>query len=250
MPDTLQAQPFHAALDAVIAGSDVSLAPWLTADAAGVAVYRNTVAKGRADALAGLFPTVEKLVGAEWFRDAALVFAAVHPPTNPVLDEYGQDFPAWLARFEPALALPYLPPVARMDLAWSRTHRAADSPILAAEDLAGQDLFGRRAVLHSAVRLFWFDWTAPSIWLVNRPDAMPNQDVDWAERAEGLAVYRPHMTVLHRRLSRAEWLFLDGCRRNLILGRVGLDVSRECPDADISRLFADLLTAGLFTRLV
>ncbi|MGV9010124.1 HvfC/BufC family peptide modification chaperone [Brevundimonas sp.] len=241
---------FHRALDAAITGSDGTLTPWLAGGDAGMVVYRNTVAKGRADALAGLFPTVERLVGPDWFRDAALIFAAEHPPTSPVLDDYGQDFPTWLARFEPALSLPYLPPVARMDLGWSRAHRAADAPVLTADDLAGRELFGVRAVLHPTVQLFWFDWTAPSIWLANRPDAAPDHIVDWIDRPEGLVLSRPDMTVLHRRLSRAEWLFLDGCRRNLALGRVGLDVSRECPDADISRLFSDLLTARLFTRLI
>lgn len=241
---------FHRALDTAITGSDQALTPWLAGSDAGLAVYRNTVAKGRADALAGLFPTVERLVGSDWFRDAALIFAVEHPPTSPVLDDYGQEFPAWLARFEPALALPYLPPVARMDLAWSRAHRAIDAPVLTAEDLAGRELFGIKAVLHPTVQLFWFDWTAPTIWLANRPDAQPDQVVDWIDRAEGLVLHRPDMTVMHRRLSRAEWLFLDGCRRDLALGRVGLEVSRDCPDADITRLFADLLTAGLFTCLI
>lgn len=245
MPEDL-----HRALDAAIIGPDQALMPWLAGEGAGLAVYRNTVAKGRADALAGLFPTVQRLVGEDWFRDAALIFAAGHPPTSPVLDEYGQAFPAWLARFEPAQPLPYLPPVARMDLAWSRAHRATDAPVLTADGLAGRELFGSRATLHPSVQLFWFDWTAPSIWLANRPDAAPDQVVDWTDRAEGLVLYRPDMTVLHRHLSRAEWLFLDGCRRDLPLGRVALEVLGQAPDTDIAPLFSGLLSAGLFTQMI
>lgn len=243
-------EDFHRALDAAIAGSDAGLTPWLAGDAPGLAVYRNTVAKGRADALASLFPTVQRLVGEECFRDAALIFAGDRPPTSPVLDDYGQAFPEWLARFEPAHSLPYLPPAARMDLAWSKAHRSVDAPVLTASGLAGRDLFGSFALPHPSVHLFWFDWTAPSIWLANRPDAAPDQVVDWTDRAEGLVLYRPDMTVLHRRLTRVEWLFLDGCRRNLPLGRVAMDVQRHAPDADISRVFSGLLSAGLFTRLI
>lgn len=241
---------FHRALDAAITGSDRNLTPLLAGSDAGLAVYRNTVAKGRADALAGLFPTVERLVGEDWFRDAALIFAAEHPPTSPVLDDYGQAFPTWLARFEPAQSLPYLPPVARMDLAWSRAHRAADAPVLTPDGLAGRDLFGSRATPHPSVQLFWFDWTAPSVWLANRPDSGADQVVDWTDSSEGLVIYRPDMTVLHRRLSRVEWLFLDGCRRDLPLGRVALEVHGQAPDTDIARLFSDLLSAGLFTQLI
>lgn len=241
---------FHRALDAAIIGSDQTLVPWLAGEGAGLAVYRNTVAKGRADALAGLFPTVQRLVGEDWFRDAALMFAAEHPPTSPVLDDYGQAFPDWLARFEPAQSLSYLPPVARMDLAWSRAHRAADAPVLTAEGPAGRDLFGSRTALHPSVQLFWFDWTAPSIWLANRPDATPDQGVDWIDQAEGIVIYRPDMAVLQRRLTHVEWSFLDGCRRDLPLGRVALEVQGQHPDADISHLFSSLLSAGLFTRLI
>lgn len=243
-------EDFHRALDAAITGPDQVLTPWLAGDGAGLAVCRNTVAKGRADALAGLFPTVQRLVGEDWFHYAALIFAAEHPPTSPVLDDYGQAFPDWLARFEPAQSLPYLPPVARMDLAWSRAHRAVDASVLTAEGLAGRDLFGSRATLHPSVQLFWFDWTAPSVWLANRPDAAPDQVVDWTDSPEGLVVYRPDMSVLHRRLSRAEWLFLDGCRRDLPLGRVALEVQGHAPDTDIARLFSGLLSAGLFTHLI
>lgn len=243
-------EDFHRALDAAITGPDQTLMPWLAGEGAGLAIYRNTVAKGRADALAGLFPTVQRLVGEDWFRDAALMFAAEHPPTSPVLDDYGQGFPDWLARFEPAQSLPYLAPVARMDLAWSRAHRAADASVLTAEGLAGRDLFGSRATLHPSVQLFWFDWTAASIWLANRPDANPDQVVDWTDNPEGLVIHRPDMTVLHRRLSRAEWLFLDGCLRDLPLGRVALEVQGQAPDTDIARLFSGLLSAGLFTHLI
>ncbi len=241
---------FHRALDAAITGSDGTLTPWLAGGDAGLAVYRNTIAKGRADALAGLFPTVERLVGPDWLRDAALIFADEHPPTSPVLDDYGQEFPAWLVRFEPAQSLPYLPPVARMDLAWSRAHRSADAPVLTADGLDGRDLFGSRATVHPSVNLFWFDWTAPSAWLANRPDSAPDQVVDWTDSPEGLVIHRPDMTVLHRRLSRAEWLFLDGCRRNLPLGRVALEVQGQAPDTDIAPLFSGLLSAGLFTHLI
>ncbi len=39
---------------------------------AGLSVYRNTIAKGCADALAAQFPTVERVVGPAWLAAAAL----------------------------------------------------------------------------------------------------------------------------------------------------------------------------------
>ena len=72
---------FEAAFTALLAGDEGALSHWLDADKGDQArldVYRNTVAKGRVDALAGLYPTVERLVGPDWFRQAGLIFASTY----------------------------------------------------------------------------------------------------------------------------------------------------------------------------
>jgi hypothetical protein len=239
----------------LFAGEAGALDPWLAADArsrAGLSVYRNTVAKARADALSGLFPTVERLVGADWFRQAALAFGGEAPPQTPVLDDYGLDFPAWLTAFPPAREMPYLAPVARLDLAWNRAHRSVDAPVLSAADVAGMPaaaLLAARASPHPSLQMFWFDWTVPSIWLANRPDADPGQDVVWTDTPEGLVILRPAMTVGQRRLSRSEWMFLDACRNGRTLGEAAIAAMRPDPRANLSQIFAALLSVGAFTRL-
>jgi hypothetical protein len=73
---------FQDALAEALSGSAAGLGPWLDAPEAqpGLTVYRNTVAKGCADALAANFPVVRRLVGADWFAAAALAFAGEEPP--------------------------------------------------------------------------------------------------------------------------------------------------------------------------
>ena len=248
-------EPFHIAMHAALSGDDSALAPWLRggeAGRAGLAVYRNTVAKARADALAALYPSIERLVGAEWFRDAALIFARSQPPSGPVMDDYGHGFPDWLETFPPAAGLPYLAPVGRLDRAWSEVHRAADAPVLTPSDVSGLSptvLFGARAVLHPAVRLFWFDWTAPSIWRANRPGSDPDRPVMWDAAPEGLLLVRPQDAVTHHALSEPQWRFLDACRRGAPLGRAAAMLRLDHPTLDLSRLFAALLGLGVFTRL-
>jgi hypothetical protein len=248
------ADPFETAFDAMLAGDDRALDVWLPADGSGrpgLAVYRNTVAKARADALAGLFPTVERLVGADWFRQAALAFAADLPPASAVLDDYGTTFPDWLAIFPPALDLPYLAPVARLDLAWSQAHRARDAMPLSSRDtvhLTPARLFTAHAGLHPSARLFWFDWTVPSIWCANRGDADASEAV-WEERPEGLLIVRPAGAVTWHRLSRAQWTFLTACARGDTLGQAARDAFATDPTLDLGTLFASLLTMGALSPL-
>lgn len=242
-------------MDAILAGDPNALDPWLgggEAGRAGLVIYRNTVARARADALAALYPTVLRLVGEAWFREAASIFCLEQLPAQPVMDEYGAGFPDWLAVFPPAAELPFLAPVARIDRAWSEAHRAVDAPVLDAAEvsrLVPGALFGARAALHPSVRMFWFDWTVPSVWLANRPGASANTPVVWDASPEGLVVLRPAMRVEHHPLSRPQWMFLDACRSGQPLGRVAASLALADPRLDLTRLFAELLGFGVFTCL-
>ena len=255
MHDSLtEPDSYETAFNAMLAGDDRALAAWLPADgsaAPGLAVYRNTVAKARADALSGLFPTVERLVGTDWFRQAALIFAEAAPPASAVLDDYGLAFPDWLVAFPPARDLPYLAPVARLDLAWSQAHRAPDAPSLSSRDtahLAPARLFTARTGLHPSARLCWFDWTVPTIWSANRADG-DAPDAVWEERPEGLLIVRPAGAVTWHRLSHPQWTFLKACRRGDTLGQAAQDAFASDPTLDLGTLFASLLTMGALTPL-
>jgi len=242
---------FHDAFEAALAGDDRALTPWLAEEADGLAVYRNTVAKGRADVLAAAFPTVVRLTGEDWFRGAALAYAREIPPDDPAMAGYGASFPAWLVNFAPARDLPYLAPVARLDRAFSETHAASDAPVLdprAAAELSPADLFAARAELHPSAKLFWFGWTVPSIWLSER-GFEPAEDLAFEPREEGLLIARPAMRVTATRLDRNAHAFLDACRRGRTLGQAAAEALRADPSTDLRTLFARLIEAGAFTHL-
>lgn len=242
---------FHDAFEAALAGDNQALTPWLADDAAGLAVYRNTVAKGRADVLAAAFPTVVRLTGEDWFRGAALAYARETPPDDPAMDRYGASFPAWLVNFAPARDLPYLAPVARLDRAFSEAHAAPDTPVLdarTAAELPPAGLFAARAELHPSARLFRFDWTVPSIWLSER-GFEPAVDLAFEPREESLLIARPAMQVMATRLDANAHAFLDACRRGRTLGQAAAEALRTDPSTDLRTLFARLIEAGAFTRL-
>lgn len=88
-------------------------------------IHRNTVMGALAGALRISCPTVEALVGEEFFDAAAAIFAEANPPTAAGLMAYGDGFAAFLENFAPAAALPYLGDVARLDRA---IERAAQAP--------------------------------------------------------------------------------------------------------------------------
>ena len=214
----------------------------------GFSVYRNTVVKGCIDALHANFPTVERLVGAEWFRAAAALHVHQFPPTDSRLLHYGADFAAFLDAFEPARNLPYLGNVARIDLAWIDVHTAADDPGLdvtsiasLAPDVLGQMVFPLRA----AVRWQWFPaQPAYTIWRCNREAVDVPAELDWS--GEGALLTRPAGRVMWQPISQAGCAFLDACAASKTLDQAAQAALDTEPSLDFMQLLGSLITAGVF----
>jgi hypothetical protein len=85
------------------------------------------VLKGCIDALQANYPAVARLVGDEWFRAAAAVFARAELPAHPTLLDYGAASPAFSSAFAPAGELPTSPTSRGSTGCWTEAHVAADA---------------------------------------------------------------------------------------------------------------------------
>jgi hypothetical protein len=215
----------------------------------GFAVYRNTVLKGCIDALQANYPAVARLVGDEFFRAAAAVYARANLPSQPMLMLYGEGFADFLAAFEPARELSYLPDVARLDRFWTEAHVAPDAPALEPGALAKLDAQAlQRQVLrpHPSARWAYFaSAPAHAIWERNRTDGPTDESpIDW--RGEGALVVRPREVVRWIRLDAAGCAFLDACAAGGTLGEASAAALAVNPHADLADLGASLFAAGAF----
>lgn len=211
------------------------------------AVYRNTVMSGWVDALQANHPAVARLVGAEWFRGAAMAYALEHPAHDARLMVYGDEFPEFLAACEAARDLPYLAGVARLDRAWTEAHVAADADTDAAflVSVPQHELGAVRIAAHPAARWAWFDALPVfTIWSRQHADEPAAGEIEW--RGEGALLTRPADTVQWRSATASECAFLDGCADSggTTLADAAAAALRVDPQADLAALFAGLLQAG------
>lgn len=215
------------------------------------AVYRNTVMKGCIDALRANYPTVVRLVGDEWFRAAAAIYVREALPSEATLLHYGAGFADFLARFQPAAELPYLPGVARLDRFWTEAHAAPDDDVLdpvAVAGLAPEALAAKVLQPHPAARWAWFgDGPIYTIWSRNRTDAPADAGLDW--RPEGALLVRPRHAVEWIALAAAGCAFLDACATGETLAEAAQAALRVQRDADLTQLMSALLKAGAFSRM-
>jgi len=172
-------------------------------------IYRNTSASVLVTALQLAFPAVRHVVGPEFFEGAARLFAAEAPPRSAWLDEYGADFPQFLAQLAQAASVPYLPDLARLEWRVNLVLHAADAELLEIARLAtlGEaELEGLRLAPHPAAQLLRCEFPVDAIWhavLERDDDAMAA--IDLADGPVWLLVQRTHGDVRAGRLSEPEW---------------------------------------------
>ena len=99
-------------------------------------VYRNNVIVSQIDALADTFEVTQELVGEEFFRSMARLYAYAHPPRSPLMAFYGASFPEFIETFRPAAGLPYLADLARLEYLRVVAYHAGDVPGIWAEEVA------------------------------------------------------------------------------------------------------------------
>jgi hypothetical protein len=165
-------------------------------DARRFAVYRNNVVHSLVNALQARFPVTTRLVGEQFFRAMARVYAVARPPRTPLLMHYGDGFPRFIAGFAPARTVPYLPDIARLERAWSQAFHAAEATPLPVDSLAHQDperLSRARLHLHPSLRLLRSPHPVATIWSAHQTAGEVNPPPVW--EAEDVLIVRPHAEV-------------------------------------------------------
>ncbi|KAF0127523.1 MAG: hypothetical protein FD139_3546 [Methylocystaceae bacterium] len=211
----------------------------------GFAVYRNNATTSAIEALAGIYPTLRKILGDSGFSAMARDFFRSNPPQSPVLAEYGEGmvdyagFDARCARF------PYLADIAAIDRMQIESHLADDAPDeigMHLGQVSDDEWVKVFAVLHPATRFRWFVTPAPSAWLALRGDTIPDAVLPW--RAEGILLTRPDGAVEAMLIDQLEYLLLGGLARGESVATAAIAAAVASPGADIGPAFERLLGSG------
>jgi hypothetical protein len=211
-------------------------------------VYRNNVVVGLTEALQAAFPAVCRIVGEAFFRAMARTYVVSEPPTSPILLDYGAGFPDFVAGFEPAASLPYLPDVAGIERAWTEAYHAREAVALEHTALAAipsDRVADIRLALHPSLRVVRSQFPALTIWRMNVDDGVPGS-VDFGSGGEDVLVLRSAAEVEARLMPPGGAEFVTA----LANGQTAAEATRSAMGAsalfDLSANFAALIGAGAF----
>lgn len=213
------------------------------------AVYRNNSALAEIGALREQFPTVLQLVGEVAFSGLARAFARKNPPRSPILGDYGEDFPDFVADFLSeygAEETPFLPDVARLDWACLRALRAEEAEPCDVARLAALDparIGAASARMHPAVAVVASDWP---LLVLRDPEARAIDD--W--RAETILVLRPQAEARLIAISSGAAAFLDACAKGAPLAEAAEAGAKTEVHFDFGATLVALTQAGAFVDFI
>lgn len=224
---------------APVNGSDAQIA-------AGLNVYRNNVRAAYLRALSDSFPVVERLVGDGFFRFAAHEYFHAHPPTSRLVARYGDSFPEFLRRFEPASGLPYLADVARLEIAWLQSYHAEEAaPLTPAEIIQkiGDRPEDARLALHPSVRLLSSEYPFYSIWLHNHEKREGTLQLTGG--GERVLLVRPEASVEATRISAGAYLAIKEIAGGSTLGVAIESATDQHAATDVNVLISEIVSFGI-----
>ena len=189
-----------------------ALSETLGVEPALLAIHRNTCLGTLSNALGLSYPAVRALVGPEFFEAAAHEFIAAHPPVSACLNDYGAEFPEFLAAFAPAASVGYLADVARLEWAVTRALHAADAPAIELDALSRLDAALMPHVCfvaHPSVSVLTLASPADAIWrAVLAEDDAAMAALDVTAGPVWLLIERTPVGVQVRRLCAANAAFM------------------------------------------
>lgn len=213
-------------------------------------VYRNNVTVSLIDALAAIYPAVQRITGVEFFRAMARFHVRATPPGGPLLFEYGRDFPAFIESYEYAAGMPWLADTARIERAWLDAYHAADRPVLPAAAFAAVDtaaLADLRLVPHPAARVLRSQYPVVAIFAMNKAEG-PIEPLCSSEAQDAL-VTRPEQDVIVSQLPAGAAAFLTRLLEGQPLGVAAAAAFDEAPSFDLPANLAGMISAGVFAAI-
>ncbi|MDE3011195.1 MAG: putative DNA-binding domain-containing protein [Pseudomonadota bacterium] len=263
MSAALPEHAWHAALAAAVtqpglAVPDCLLTPPGGSTEARLAVYRNNALVPLVLALEESLPALARLLGAATLRAELIRFVRAHPPTSPVLLDYGQQLPEFLQQSRSAQRQPAAVDLARLELQLVRAWHAADAPLLGAADFARllqapDALAELRFAWHPAAVLLHSEFPVGTLWLAARPgyagtmtagDGVAPGCEAPAPRAQSVLVTRSDWSVQVRVLAPAEAQMLAVLHGSGTLGEALASGLGTAPAVDPATLLTVLVDGG------
>lgn len=216
------------------------------------AVYRNNVHSSLINALAAAYPVTLQLVGEAFFRAMASLYVQAHPPTSPVMSEYGGALAEFIQGFEPAQSVPYLADIARLERLRVRAYHAADCQALDQQAvllaLQGQaDLGTLRLHLHPSLATLNSPYAVVAVWAAHQTEGGLATLNPW--HPQGALVLRQGLEVKVFAIDPGSVAFINSLAHGNALGTAVEHALESSAEFDLHQCLTLLISHNTLTHL-
>ncbi|WP_114326397.1 DNA-binding domain-containing protein [Candidatus Colwellia aromaticivorans] len=148
-------------------------------------IYQNSAIANITHSLILTYPVIEKLLGEEFFSAMCREFIYITWPKSGNMDDYGAEFPDFLADFKHAKHLTYLKDVARLEWAFHQSSLANDAPISDWSTLAqASDILQLKFLVTPSLSLISSTFPIDKIWHLNQGNTSPDTEVEFVDEQD------------------------------------------------------------------
>jgi hypothetical protein len=211
-------------------------------------IYRNSIFGRLQKALRAIYPVCYKLVGHDFFTHMASIYIQQTPSVSPNLNTYGAHFTPFIAQYQPAATLPYLPDVASLEWAWHQLYGAPDSiqfdfnKLSERSAINGEDIC---FILPERSSLLTSPYPIDQIWESNQPGfdeaftlSLNNNQTNYFFVWHCQHVF--HITPLNK----VEWQLLTWFQESVTLEIICERAALQFPDTNITELLPQFIKNG------
>lgn len=217
-------------------------------------IYQNSAIANITHSLILTYPIIEKLVGEAFFSAMCREFIYITWPKSGNMDDYGIEFPVFLAEFEHAKHLLYLKDVARLEWAFHQSSLADDAQTTDWSTLAqASDILQLTFLVTPSLLLISSTFPIDKIWHLNQDDVSSDKEVEFDDEQNNdtfVALFRQQLKTVVLPITAAEFTLLHAFDNGETFEKAIVVASKKQADFSIDISLKKFIELGVISGFV
>ena len=217
-------------------------------------IYQNSAIANITHSLLLTYPVIEKLLGNVFFTAMCKEFAYITWPKSGNMDDYGVEFPDFLAEFEHTKHLLYLRDVARLEWAFHQSSLADDAPNTDWSTLAQvSDILRLKFLVTPSLSLVRSEFPIDEIWHVNQEGHSASSQVELANEQGDytfIVLFRQLLKTVVLPISAGEFALLAAFKGEEVFEKAIVAASSKQAELSIDDSLKKFIELGVISGFV
>jgi|TARA_B110000238_G_C16061864_1_gene410875 hypothetical protein len=217
-------------------------------------IYQNNAIANITHSLILTYPVIEKLVGDEFFSAMCREYIFLTWPQSGNMDDYGVEFPEFLAEFEHAKHLLYLKDIARLEWAFHQSSLAEDATITDWSTLAqASDILQIKFLVTPSLSLISSTFPIDRIWHLNQENTSPDTVVDFTDEQDNntfIVLFRQQLKTVILPITSGEFALLYAFKTGESFEKAIVVASAKQADFSVNDSLKKFIELGIISGFV